>query len=119
VHRWTTVGLIALGLPHLALIVLRDWRARASEALAATWQAMKGYALASAAWSCLLLLVTILLAYVYQPPRLMSAFPAGYELWQPKNPLYAKNREFAPSLARTRGNEPMDSRLLSGSRTCG
>jgi hypothetical protein len=119
VHRWTTVGLVALGLPHLVLIVLRDRAVRASEAVAPAWAAMKVYASSAAVGGTLLLLAGAAPTYFYRAPRLQAAFPEGYELWPPRNPQYANNREFAPSLARTKGNAPLDTRLLSGSRGCG
>lgn len=119
VHRWTTVGLILLGLPHLALIVLRDARARLAALGDPSWPAMKAYAARAAAGTVVLLVPVVALALLYAPPVLQDGFPDGYELWEPKNPLYADNRPFAPSLARTRGNRAIDARLLAGSAGCG
>jgi hypothetical protein len=118
-HRWSTVALAAFGLPHLLLIVARDRPLRATAAVAPAWNAMKGYAASAAAGTALLLVVGAVPAYLYRAPRLQKAFPADYELWSAKNPLYANNRPFAPSLARTRENAPLDPRLLSGSKSCG
>jgi hypothetical protein len=119
VHRWTTVGLVALGVPHLLLIVARDRSARRSEAIAPVWAAMQQYFRGAAAATVALALPVAVFALAYVRPPLQTSFPPDYELWNPSNPQYASNRAFAPSLARTRHGGPLDSRLLAGSRSCG
>jgi hypothetical protein len=57
-------------------------------------------------------LVTVGLV-AYRPPSLQQAFPDDYGF------PYGEDRPFAPSLARTEGQRPMDPRLLSGSESCG
>lgn len=119
VHQWTTLVLVVFAVPHVLLIVLRDLRARRSPALAAVWAAAGRYGRGTLALTALGLALVGLVVYGYEPPPLAAEFPADYELWQPRNPLYGKNRPFAPSLGRTPGNRPMDARLLAGSRSCG
>jgi hypothetical protein len=119
VHRWSTIGLAALGVPHLVLIVLRDRPLRLTAAVAPAWAAMRGYTVSAGVGALVLVLLGAAPAYLYRGPRLQTAFPADYELWSGKNPQYANNRAFAPSLARTRENVPLDDRLLSGSKSCG
>jgi cytochrome b subunit of formate dehydrogenase len=41
IHQWTTVALVAFVVPHILLIVLRDRKARMSEALAPVWAARR------------------------------------------------------------------------------
>lgn len=119
VHRWTTVALLAFVLPHILLIVLRDARARAAEAMALVGQATKQYGRAAFALALFLLALVGLVVYAYDPPRLLTDFPPDYDFWEPTNPMYGRNRPFAPSLARTRENKPIDARVLAGSRSCG
>jgi hypothetical protein len=118
-HGWTTVALLLFVLPHIGLLLLRDARARMTEAVAPIWQSTKRFARRSLALTVLLFAVVVLLFVAYSPPRLMREFAADYDLWEPRNPLYGKNRPFAPSLARTVDNKPIDTRLLSGSEGCG
>jgi hypothetical protein len=118
-HDWTTVALIILVIPHVVLIVIRDARARQTEAIAPVWVATKGYSRRMTAVALFALAVTGLAYFAYEPPALMRDFPPDYELWQPRNALYNKNPNFAPSLARTKDNRPIDVKLLAGSQSCG
>lgn len=119
VHQWTTVALVAFIVPHVVLILVREFRSRKHEAVAPVWRAARGYGKTALALPLVLLAAVGLLDYAYEPPAMMQEFAEGYELWEPRNPLYGKNRPFAPSLARTKENKPIDARLLSGSRGCG
>jgi hypothetical protein len=118
-HDWTTVALIILVIPHVVLIVIRDAKARHTEAIAPVWVATKGYSRRMAAVALFALAVTALAYFAYEPPALTQEFPPDYELWQPRNALYNKNPNFAPSLARTKDNRPIDVKLLAGSQSCG
>jgi hypothetical protein len=112
IHIITTLGLLAFVLPHLAVIVIRDRRARelggpdVPETAAPYAQGTLIYVLA-------LLAVVVILAYAYQPPPLTKTFPSDYSF------KYGKDRPFAPSLAATASGSVMDAQLLSGSRSCG
>jgi len=118
-HDWTTVLLVAFGLPHLLIPLLRDARARLTEAGEPTWTAAKFFGRGVLSLTALFVAVAGLGSLAYEPPHLQKNFPDGYDLWEEKNPLYGKNRPFAPSLARTVDNRPIDSQLLSGSDGCG
>lgn len=118
-HDWATVALIVLVTPHIVLIVIRDARARHTEAVAPVWTATKGYARRMWTVAGFAMAVTALAYFAYQPPSLMRDFPPDYERWQARNALYEKNPNFAPSLARTKDNLPIDPGLLSGSKSCG
>lgn len=119
VHDWTTVALVAVVLPHILIPLLRDARARRSEAGALNWAAAKGFGQGTFTLAALLFGAAGLAYFAYEPPKLLRDFAADYDLWEPKNPLYGKNRPFAPSLARTVDNRPIDARLLAGSEGCG
>lgn len=118
-HDWTTVGLLVLGLPHILIPLFRDARARLTEAGAPIWSAARYFGRGAFALAVLLSGGVALAYYAYEPPRLIQEFPSDYDLWEPTNPLYSKNRPFAPSLARTSDNRPIDTRVLSGSDGCG
>jgi len=118
VHDWTTLLLIAFVLPHILLIVVRDAQAK-TDALAPVWAAARHYSWGTVTLAVCGLAVVALAAFAYEPPKMIEDFPAYYELWQPRNPLYGKNRPFAPSLGRTKDNKPIDAKLLAGSRGCG
>ena len=118
-HDWTTIALLAFVVSHLVFILVRDARARSTEAVAPIWAAAKTFGLSVAGLTVLFFAVIALAVFAYSPPKLMTEFPADYDLWEPRNPIYGKNRPFAPSLARTKDNTPLDVRLLSGSEGCG
>jgi hypothetical protein len=114
VHDWATIALIITVAPHIVLIVLRDAKGKRTEAIAPVWVAAKRYGAGLVALTLFFFVVTALALYAYEPPPVTTQFAADYEFWEPSNPLYGKNRPFAPSLARTRDSEPIDARLLAG-----
>ncbi len=113
VHITTTFATLAFGLPHLILIIVRDRRAARRGADHAVPQAAahygKGALVATLAGAALVALA----AYAYRGPKLHNEFPADYSF------QFGKDRPFAPSLAKTSTERAFDSRLLSGSRSCG
>ncbi len=119
VHDWTTVALLIFVLPHILIPAFRAARAQLSDSGAAVWQAVRSFGTAVVVLTSCLLACILLADYAYEPPRMAREFSPDYDLWEPKNPLYGKNRPFAPSLARTIDNKPIDARLLSGSEGCG
>jgi hypothetical protein len=119
IHAWTTVGLLVLGLPHILIPLFRDSRARLTEGGAPIWASAKHLGRGTLILTVLFGGVLGLAYFAYEPPRLIEDFPSDYDLWEPKNPLYGKNRPFAPSLARTSDNRPIDARILAGSEGCG
>jgi Cytochrome c554 and c-prime len=119
VHDWTTIALILFVFSHIVLPLVRDARAKLTEAVAPIWGAARGFGWGVAMLTAFLLAGVGLAYYAYEPPKLLKDFAADYELWDPHNPLYGKNRPFAPSLARTKDSKPIDAKLLSGSESCG
>jgi hypothetical protein len=119
VHQVTTVALVAFVVPHIVLIVLRDAKAKITEALAPIQAAKRTYGRGLLHWVVFPCALAALLGYAYAPPGLQQEFPQNYEYWHAKNHLYSKNAPFAPSLARTPGNRPIDPHLLAGSESCG
>ncbi len=111
-HRWSTIAVVAFAATHVVLVWLRDRRHAAAPAI----RAFGRTAVLAALAPVLLVPAGIVLL---RPPELQRSFPPGYERWNPRNALYEHNRSFAPSLARTPDDGPIDPRLLAGSRGCG
>lgn len=119
IHDWSTIASVALIVPHVALLLIRNRRLRITGGTAPQWAASKSYCWTSIGLSLFLFALIGLAYFSYQPPKLVNEFAADYELWEPHNPMYGKNRPFAPSLARTPNNTMIDAKLLSGSKSCG
>ena len=113
VHIVSTFALLAAALPHIIIIVLRDYRARAVKAIEPIRAAQKKFGVNTAFFVGGLFAVTALLIYAYQPVPLNNQLPDDY------NYLYGEDRPFAPSLAQTSTGEAFDARSLGGSQTCG
>jgi hypothetical protein len=112
VHIITTIAILAFVLPHLLIIVVRDRKTRQRGGLEMPPTAGP-YAQGVFLYVFAVMAIVAVLAFAYQPPSLVKAFPADYSF------KYGKDRPFAPSLASTVSGSVMDSRLLSGSRSCG
>lgn len=113
VHIVTTFATLAFVVPHLAVIVIRDWRARRAGDRTPVPEAQRHFG-KSVGWVTLGgVAVVALLAYAYEPVRLNHRFPEDYSY------KYGKDRPFAPSLARTETGGAVDPRVFAGSRSCG
>jgi hypothetical protein len=110
-HRWVTVGVAVLTAWHLLPALLRDRRVSAAQA----GRGLRRLAALTAVAVIVPMLLGAGVAALGSWRRPPAAFAADYELWQPSNPLYADNRPFAPSLARTPGNRPIAAPVLAGS----
>lgn len=113
VHIISTFALIASLLPHLLMIVIRDFRAVRSEAMLPVIAAEKRFGLNTLLIVVLPFAVVGLLAYAYEPVRFVNEFPEDYSY------LYGPDRPFAPSLARTSTGGAFDARSLGDSQSCG
>jgi len=113
IHVVTTFAILAFLVPHIVLIVVRDRRARANEAVRPVVAATNRYAWGLAAVSGISFLVVLLCATLYEPVKYNNVFPADYSM------PFGEDRPFAPSLATTSTGGAFDSRSLSDSRTCG
>jgi hypothetical protein len=113
IHIIATVAVMALILPHVVLIVVRDRRAKAVAELAAIRVAQTAYGWKSAVVTFVFLALVGLVSLGYRPVKLNHEFPADYSF------RYGEGRPFAPSLSRTETGGPIDGRLFSGSESCG
>ncbi len=113
VHVITTFVLIAALLPHLIVLVVREFKERRGEPTQPVLAAQKKYGLQTLLTVGALFALTALLVYAYEPVKLVDEFPEDYSY------LYGPERPFAPSLARTNTGGAFDARSLGGSQSCG
>lgn len=118
VHRWTTVGALVLNGWHIGALVWRARRARMRDG-GTPVVGIRRYGRGVLTWTLASFALVVLALAAYRPAPRQTAFAADYEMWEPKNALYENNRPFAPSLARTPDNRPIDAVLLAGSNNCG
>lgn len=112
-HIVSTFALLASVLPHILIILLRDFKARAVEAIAPILKAERNFGVNVATFLGAAFAITILFVYAYQPVPLNNTLPEDY------NYLYGEDRPFAPSLAQTSTGNAFDARTLGGSKSCG
>ena len=113
VHIVATFGLIAAASPHIVLLVIRTFRAGASDPATVLRAAQIRFGRRVAVATTVLLGLILATSSVYRSPDLQQEFPADYSY------LYGPDRPFAPSLASTVTGGPYDERVLSGSESCG
>ncbi len=113
VHILTTLVILTFLAPHVALIGARVWRSRRLPGMEPLWEPIRTYSARSLLTGGVLIAVSLLGAYAYQPVELVNEFPPDY------NFKYGQDRPFAPSQASTATGGALDSRLLSGSQSCG
>ncbi len=113
IHIISTFGLIAFLLPHLLVIVYRDFQKRAVAALQPVLAAQRHYGRDTAFITLFLFALVALITYAYEPVQFNNSFPADYSY------LYGADRPFAPSLATTSSGGAFDARSLGGSEGCG
>ncbi|MEE9169268.1 MAG: multiheme c-type cytochrome, partial [bacterium] len=113
VHIISTFALIAALLPHMLVIVIRNFKRRESESLEPVVAAEKRFAWKSIFVAVILFAVVGLLAYAYEPVTMVNKLPEDYSY------LYGPDRPFAPSLARTSTGGAFDARSMGGSESCG
>ena len=113
IHIVATFALIASVVPHVVVLVGRELRAARGDGDRTVLAAQKKSAFGSLFVTASLFAMVLLVAFWYEPPRMVNEFPADYSY------LYGHDRPFAPSLARTNTGAAFDARSLSGSESCG
>jgi hypothetical protein len=112
-HLVSTFAIIAALLPHVVVIVWRNFKVRQQETMQPILAAEKQFGWKTLFTVVALFVVVVLSVYAYQPAKLNDKFPDEYSY------LYGPDRPFAPSLARTNTNGAFDARSLGGSQSCG
>lgn len=113
IHTISTFALIASLLPHILVIVIRDFRAGKREVMQPILAAQKQFGFRQIYILAGFAALVVLLVFAYQPIELSNKLPDDYSY------IYGPDRPFAPSLARTRTGGAIDARALSGSQSCG
>jgi len=113
VHTIGTFAFIAFIIPHVVLIVIRDFKARRTESLGLVIRAQITYAWKSLVICGALFGLVAFWVLSYQPIEWKNEFPEDY------SQLYGIDRPFAPSFANTDSEGAFDPRSLGGSLSCG
>ncbi|MDH3498089.1 MAG: cytochrome c family protein, partial [Gemmatimonadota bacterium] len=113
VHIVATFALIAAAVPHVVVLIVRATRATEAASGGPVLAAAKRGGVGSLVLMAALFVAVALVAYWYEPPRLVNTLPDDYSY------LYGADRPFAPSLARTNTGAAFDARTMSGSESCG
>lgn len=113
IHIISTFILLGAMIPHILLIVIRDWMAPAKTTIIERKQAEKTFGVNSVYIIVVQFALVGLFMFAYSSPELDNSFPEGYEY------PYGHDNPFEPSLAQTSTGTAIDARLLAGSESCG
>lgn len=113
VHIVATFVLLASVIPHVILIVVRDYKGRHNRSMKPRLKAEKSYGI-----NCILAVLAqfalvVLLIYAFEPVPLDNKLPDDYHI------IDDGDSPFAPSQAKTVHGGGIDGRLLGGSESCG
>ncbi|GIV61547.1 MAG: hypothetical protein KatS3mg044_0413 [Rhodothermaceae bacterium] len=112
-HLLSTFVVLASALPHVVVLLVRNYRARRLQALRPVAAAQWVYARRAVLLPSALTVLVVLAASPLRPPAVYRPLPDDYNL------IYGADRPFAPSLARTATNRAIDPEALGGSASCG
>ena len=112
-HIIGTFAYIAFLLPHIVLIMIRNYKAKWSAALGPVIKAQWNYVLVSSVICVVLFVFVGIWSILYQPIKWKNEFPDEYSY------LYGEDRPFAPSLAKTDTDGAFDPKSTGGSEGCG
>ena len=113
VHIVSTFALIAAVSPHVVIVLLRDFRARASASIQPLLAAERRFLYGNSGVLAMLAVLVGVVVVAYSPVKLDNRLPDDY------NYLYGDDRPFAPSLATTSTGDAFDARTLGDSESCG
>ncbi len=112
-HIISTFALIASLLPHVVVILIRNFKSRNVESMQPIVTAGNQFSINSLLTTAVLFALVALLVYAYEPPKLINELPEDYSF------VYGADRPFAPSLATTSTGGAYDPRSIGGSESCG
>ncbi|MDR8390735.1 hypothetical protein NC796_06285 [Aliifodinibius sp. S!AR15-10] len=112
-HLLATFMLLASVLPHVGLILIRDYKARKNPAMKSRLRSEKSYGINNLLAVLAQFALIFLFVYAFEPVQINNELPEDYHHLNGSN-----NRPFAPSLATTTTGEGIDERLLGGSESC-
>lgn len=113
VHLVSTFAYLAFLLPHIGLVIVRNYRSRWSNAIRPVINAQLDFLIKSSTFCIALFVLVLFWHYMYKPLKWKNEFPEDYSY------LYGDDRPFAPSLANTDTEGAYDPRSIGGSEGCG
>jgi len=113
IHVLTTFVLLASVIPHVGLIVIRDYRARKNPAIKPRIEAEKKFGVQGLLTVLVPFALVFLLIYAFEPTPVDNSLPGDYHY-----PDNNRERPFAPSLATTSTGSGIDDKLMGGSESC-
>ncbi|HEY5326220.1 MAG TPA: multiheme c-type cytochrome [Mucilaginibacter sp.] len=112
VHIVATFAFLLAVVPHIGLLIIRDFRAIKDKQANSLIKAEKTFGFRVLFLTAILMAFVGLFIYAYNPIEFHNNFPADYQF------IYGKNKPFEPSLATTSNGGAIDARLLGNSKSC-
>ena len=112
IHVVSTFAFLLSVVPHLGLLIIRDFRSIKEKATHPLIKAEKSFGIQVLFVIGIQLAILILFVYAYNPIHFHNQFPSDYQF------IYGKKKPFQPSLATTNSGGAIDARLLGDSKSC-
>ncbi len=112
VHVVATFAFLLSVVPHIGLLIIRDYKATKEKKTLALVKAEKVFGYRVFFVITILIAIVVLFVYAYNPVQFNNKFPANYQF------VYGKHKPFEPSLASSTNNQAIDARLLGNSKSC-
>ena len=112
VHVVATFAFLFSVVPHIGLLMIRDYKANKENKALSLVKAEKVFGFRVLFVLSILIAIVALSVYAYSPVNFNNNFPANYQF------VYGKNKPFEPSLASSTNGQAIDARLLGNSKSC-
>jgi hypothetical protein len=112
VHIVATFAFMFAVVPHIGLLILRDFRTNGEKKPKLLVRAQRTFGVNVFLVLTVLVAIVVLFVYAYNPVQFNNNFPADYQF------IYGKNKPFEPSLASTTNGNAIDAQLLGNSKSC-
>ncbi len=113
IHILSTFVLLASLIPHILLLVIRDYRARDNDLVKQRIKAEKSFGINTLMVILAQFALVLLFIYAFEPTEIDNRLPEDYHYMDE-----SRDRPFAPSLATTEHGGGIDDLLLGGSDSC-
>jgi uncharacterized membrane protein len=112
IHIVATFGFLLSVVPHIGLLIIRDFKAVKNQKANSLIKAEKAFGFRVLFFTAILIAFAGIFIYAYNPVEFHNNFPSDYQF------IYGKNKPFEPSLATTSDGGAIDARLMGGSKSC-
>jgi hypothetical protein len=112
IHVVATFAFLLSVVPHIGLLIIRDYKATKEKKVNSLIQAEKAFGFRVLFVIALLIAFVALFIYAYTPVKFHNNFPSDYQF------TYGKNKPFEPSLATTSNGNAIDAQLMGNSKSC-